>query len=190
MLTAAPERLGDALSTLSVRIDVASVLVRLALTYVAEEQGWRVCEGTHNCCRCVVVSDRRPNRDGSVDVLISRDTPSDCQQALDAIMDGRARTVVLWDEPISLAAAIEALQQRAAVIPERVIRLAHDAPRLNMRQRRALTLVAAGRSNAEISSALHQSSSTTKRDIAELLEIFDAANRAGLTTTAARLGFL
>jgi DNA-binding NarL/FixJ family response regulator len=50
--------------------------------------------------------------------------------------------------------------------------------------------VAAGRSNTDISAALHQSTSTTKRDIADLLAIFDAANRAGLTQTAARLGFL
>lgn len=189
MLTAAPDR-ADAGIRLAVRIEVASVVVRLALSYVSEERGWRVCQRDHECCRCLVVTDRPPDQGGSVDVLVSRDTPSDCQQALDAVWGGAVRAVVLWDEPESLAPALEALAQRATIIPERVIQLAHDAPRLSARQRRTLRLVGAGRTNAEISAALHQSSSTTKRDIAELLETFDTANRAGLMTTAGRLGFL
>jgi DNA-binding NarL/FixJ family response regulator len=189
VLTATPERV-EMDATLAVRIEVASVVVRLALSYVSEERGWRVCPGDHERCQCLVVSDRRHGGGEAIDVLVSRDTPSDCQQALDAVWGGAARAVVLWDEPESLAYAIEALEQHATIIPERVIQLAHDAPRLSDRQRRTLRLVGAGRSNSEVSAALHQSSSTTKRDIAELLDIFDAPNRAGLMTTAGRLGFL
>lgn len=175
--------------TLAVRISVSSVLVRLALSYVTEERGWLVCPG-HETCRCVVVADRPPPAGTSIDVLVARDTPSDCQEALDAVLTGAARAVVLWDDPTSLPCAIDALRSQASIIPERVIRLAQDAPRLSARQRRTLKLLGAGRSNSEISCALHQSSSTTKRDIAELMGLFDATNRAGLTTAAGRLGFL
>jgi len=174
---------------LRVHIDIVSVVVRLALRYVSEERGWNVCASGGDRCTCLRVSDRRHGR-SAVDVLVVRDTPSACQDALQAVLDGGARAVVLWDEPTALGAAIEALQHRATVIPERVIHLAQDAPRLSVRQLHTLRLVAAGRSNTDISAALHQSTSTTKRDIADLLAIFDAANRAGLTQTAARLGFL
>lgn len=177
-----------------VRIDVRSVVVRLALRYVSEERGWRPCGrgggAGHRACGCLRISDHCSGDGQPVDVLVTRDTPSDCQDALDALLAGSTRSVVLWDEPDTLGAAIEALHHRSAVIPERVIRLALEAPRLNARQRKTLRLVAAGRSNVEISAALHQSSSTTKRDVAELLATFDAPNRACLTSMANRLGFL
>jgi DNA-binding NarL/FixJ family response regulator len=175
--------------TRGVRIEVHSVVVRLALRYVSEEHGWAICVGQQPC-RCLRVSDQCVPGGGPIDVLITRDRPSDCQLALDAILSGAARSVVLWDEPNALGPTVESLDLGSTVIPERVIRLAQDAPRLNDRLRRTLELVAAGRSNAEISVALHQSASTTKRDIAELLKRFDAGNRAALTTTANRLGFL
>lgn len=174
--------------TCSLRIDVRSVLVRLALTYVAEEQGWVVCRDESDR-DCLHVADSC-SANGPIDVLVIRDKPSDCQRALDAVLSGAARAVVLWDDPTNLATAIDALRLGSAMIPARVIELAQEAPRLTPRQRQTLRLVAAGRSNGEISSCLHQSSSTTKRDIAELLETFDAVNRACLTTTATRLGFL
>lgn len=185
MLTVAPETLDD---VRSVRIDVQSVVVRLALTYVAQEHGWTVCRNETGD-GCVRIADTC-TASSPVDVLVSRDTPSECQQAVEAVLNGAARAIVLWDEPKSLRTAIEALMARATVIPERVIELANTAPQLTDRHRQTLRLLAAGRSNSEISATLHQSSSTTKRDIAELLEIFDAANRASLTTAANRLGFV
>jgi len=172
-----------------VRIDVGSTVVRLALRYVALERGWEVCTGAHGTCRCVQVNDHCSSST-TVDVLVVRDTPSACQNALQAVLAGYARAVVLWDEPTGLTAALEALAHRATVIPERVIELAHEAPELTDRQCQTLRLVAAGRSNSEIAAALHQSTSTTKRDLGELLAVFDAANRTDLTTAAARLGFL
>lgn len=173
-----------------VQIDVTSQVVRLALSYIAEDGGWMLCTNHHDQCRCVrVVDNVRRDPDGA-QIVVVRDTPSDCQDALDAILAGAARAVVLWDEPEALRHAITVACNGSAFIPGRVIELAHDAPRISARQRRTLKLVAAGRSNGEIASALHQSLSTTKRDIAELMSLLDAANRAALTTTAARLGYV
>ena len=101
-----------------------------------------------------------------------------------------ARSLVLWDEPETLASAVGLLHRGATYVPERVLQLAQNAPRLTARQRRTLRLLAAGRTNREIALGLHQSPSTTKRDIADLLDIFDVANRAALMSTANRLGFL
>jgi DNA-binding NarL/FixJ family response regulator len=119
-----------------------------------------------------------------------RDDVASCQDALDLMISGRARSLVLWDEPEALTPAVELLRSGATYVPERVLCLAQHAPRLTRRQRRTLQLVAAGRSNREIALGLHQSQSTTKRDIAALLEIFDVTNRASLMSTANRLGFL
>lgn len=177
--------------SLAVCIDVGSVVVRLALTHVSEDCGWRVCLQHQASCRGLVVADRQfSSCGGRLDVLVSRDDPASCQEAVDAVLEGRARAVVIWDEPEALPTTVDAVQRGSAVLPQRVITLAHAAPRLTDRQRRTLRLIAAGRSNTQIATGLHQSVSTSKRDIAELLERFDVTNRAALMNTATRLGFL
>jgi DNA-binding NarL/FixJ family response regulator len=40
-----------------------------------------------------------------------------------------------------------------------------------------------------IARALHESESTAKRDVGDLLRMFDAHNRIGLASTATRLGY-
>ena len=187
MLTSTP----GVRQAVALRLDVASVVVRLALRYVAEERGWTTCDAHRSTCACLGVSDRPPPVSGMrLDVLITKDSPAACQGALDAVLGGVARAVVLWDEPESLGTAVEAIQFGSVVIPERVIDLALEAPRLTERQHRTVHLVAAGRSNPEIAASLHQSTSTTKRDLAELMSVFDVTNRASLMAVANRLGFL
>lgn len=187
MLDGAPEIRRD----VTLRIDVSSVVVRLALQFVASERGWAYRDTHLPACACVRVSDRRPSDDvPRLDVLVCEDTPAACQLALDTVLDGAARGIVLWDQPETLASTIDAIQVGSVVIPERVIDLALEAPRLTERQHRTVHLVAAGRSNREIAATLHQSTSTTKRDLAELMGILDVANRASLLAVANRLGFL
>lgn len=187
MLTTVPTVRGE----VKVRVDVTSVVVRLALRYVMDEQGWSTCAHPRVACTCLVVSDRPPApADRRVDVLVSRDDPAACQCALDAVLSGAVRSVLLWDEPEALVTTVEAIRLGSAVIPTRVIDLALEAPRLTERQRRTVHLIAAGRSNPEIAAALHQSTSTTKRDLAELMELLDVSNRASLAAVANRLGFI
>jgi DNA-binding NarL/FixJ family response regulator len=97
---------------------------------------------------------------------------------------------VLWDEPEGVSAACEGLGEGLAVIPLRVLELGSRAPKLSDRQRETLRLLARGTSSTEIAGALHQSHSTAKRDIAELLHLFDAPNRAALISSAATLGYI
>jgi len=187
LTSAAPRAHGE----VALHIDVRSVVVRLALQFVAGERGWTTCETHLAACSCVTVSDRPPAAHGPrLDVFVCKDTPAACQRALDAVLDGAARAILLWDEPDALATAIDAIQQGSVVIPERVIDLALEAPRLTERQCRTVHLVAAGRSNPEIAAALHQSTSTTKRDLTELMGVLDVTNRASLMAVANRLGFL
>ena len=169
-------------------LEVSSVVVRLALLHVAEQAGWQRC-GHEDRCRCVVVTDRPPTGYAR-HVLVVRDVPADCQAGLDAVMEGRACSVVLWDEPETLATVFEALEHESVLVPRRVVELASSAPRLTPRQRSTLRLVSIGRSNDGIAAALHQSISTAKRDIAELFELFDAPNRAALICSASALGFV
>lgn len=180
---------GTRLAT-SVRVDVSSSVVRLALCYVARDAGLLLCQDITGACRCIVVHDRLPLGSGSIDVLVVQDSPAGCQEALAATLDGRVRSVVLWNEPDGLALACHGFGTGQAVIPNRVLELAACAPRMTDRQRETLRLLAQGRSSARIASILHQSESTAKRDIAELLELFDVPNRTALVAYAASLGFV
>jgi DNA-binding CsgD family transcriptional regulator len=172
-------------ATRFVSVDVCSVVVRLALIYVAESAGWTHRAGPSS----LAVSDRCPC-DRPIDVLVVRDEPAACQAATAAVMTGRARSVLLWNEPETLTATLDALCADAAVIPQRAIGLAQCAPQLSGRQKDTLRLLAMGRSSQSIANALSQSQSTTKRDIADLLSIFDAPNRTALVGRATQLGFI
>ena len=175
-------------TTRSVRIQVSSVVVRLALMHVAESVGWRSC--SHEIgCTCLVLTDRCP-ADGANHVLVVQDTPAACMDALDHVIGGRARSVVLWNEPETLATVFDAIHHRSTIVPDRVIVLATHAPRLTLRQRDTLRLVGLGRSNQAIAVVLHQSLSTVKREIADLLLLFDVPNRAALMVAATTLGFI
>ena len=169
-------------------IGVSSVVVRLALLHVAQGVGWTPCAHLPPC-GCLRLTDRASDvpRD---EVLVVRDAPAPCQDALDAVLHGRARSVVLWTDPEALVVVLAAVPHRTIVIPDRVVELAAAAPRLSPRQRDTLRLVALGLSNRLIAAAQHQSLSTTKRDIADLLGIFDAPNRTALMSSAASLGFV
>jgi len=188
MLTLDPTPSRTVSETTHIRMEVSSNVVRLALRYVTEDAGWLLCAAHQPTCPCLLVADRV--HDTRVAVLVVRDDAAACQDALDLMLSGRARSLVLWDEPDTLPPAVELLRSGATYVPERVLDLAQGAPRLTQRQRRTLRLLAGGRSNREIAIGLHQSQSTTKRDIADLLEIFDVSNRASLMSTASRLGFL
>lgn len=190
MLTELRPEANELDEAVSVRVEVASAVVRLALLYVAQDAGWRECPHA-DPCGCLLVSDRwAASSTRRVDVLVTPDEPAACQRAIDATLHGLVRAVVLWNEPAGLASACAALQADLTMIPTRVIELAGLAPRLTDRQSDTLRLLAAGRSSRSIAGTLHQSESTSKRDIAELLELFDAPNRTALVSTATELGFV
>lgn len=171
----------------TVRLDVSSVVVRLALLHVAEEAGWYECSHAAPC-GCLTLTDRLGT--SATDVLVVQDRSAACQLALDAVLRGTAGGVVLWDEPESLLTVLEGVAHDSIVLSRRVVDLAASAPTLSDRQHRTLRLVAMGRSNHGIAATLGQSVSTVKREITDLLQLFDAPNRAALLTSAASLGFV
>lgn len=174
----------------AVSLDIASSTLRLALTHVAEESGWYRCTHTDPArCECVHLTDRLVH-DAPDQVVVVQDNPAECQAAVEAVIAGQARSVLLATEPETLDAVFAALDRDSILVPRRVAELAACAPRLNQRLRTTLKLVVAGRSNQAIARAQHQSISTTKRDITELFELFDVTNRAALTRAAGRLGFV
>jgi DNA-binding CsgD family transcriptional regulator len=173
----------------SVRVEVASTVVRLALLYVARDGGWGVCEHEGRC-GCRRVSDRLPVGPDCLDVAVANPEPASCQAAIEATLAGQVRAVVLASEPEDLTAACAGLAEGLTVIPTRVIELGSLAPKLTERQRATLRLLAKGASSTTIARALRQSESTAKRDIAELLQLFDVPNRAALVSSAAALGFV
>ena len=172
----------------SLHLEIADTVVRLAFAYVAAQRGWRTCEG--RACPCVRVTDHGGSwADGRRTVLVVGMDPASCRRALDAVTSGRVHAVVPADEPGLLVAGLDAVQNDLVLLPARVVHRADAAPRLSERLTRTLRLVAAGRSNREIGVALHESESTAKRDVALLLQLFDAPNRTALLAAAARLGY-
>ena len=170
-----------------VQIDVSNVTVRLALCFVAEDAGY--VRGSSS--EAITVSDSLPMGEAAVpvDVLVIDARPVACQRAIGAVSQGTARAVICTDEPGRLPAALRAVNDELSVVPQRVIECANRAPTLSPRLLRTLQLVAGGASNQAIARATHESVSTVKRNVAHLLELFDAPNRLTLTATAIRLGY-
>ena len=174
-------------TTRPVQIDVANMTVRLALCFVAEDAGFM----RGNSDEAITVSDTFPAGDAvtPIDVLVIDAQPVACQRAVGAVSSGAARAVICTDEPDRLPAALRAVSDDLSVVPQRVIECANRAPVLSPRLLRTLQLVAGGSSNQTIARATHESVSTVKRNVAQLLEMFDAPNRMALTATAIRLGY-
>ena len=173
----------------SVGLDVVSTVTRLALSFVIDQAGWVRC-GHDRPCSCVTVTDQIDRGGRSADVIVTRTEPAACHDAIQAVVAGRARAVILNDEPESLTPTVVALAAGTMTIPQRALELSLAAPELSDRLRETLRLLAAGQSSRTIARALHESESTAKRDITELLSLFDVPNRTALISAATRLGFL
>ena len=117
----------------SARVDVDSVVVRLALLHIAEGAGWATCDHTDGACACARIADRCPS-EGRVSVLVVRDEPAACQDAIAAIVQGRAGSIVLWNEPGALPIALDAIAERSTLVPTRVFDLASEAPQVSDRK--------------------------------------------------------
>ena len=171
-----------------VYIDITDSTLRLALSFVAEDAGWR--RGVPESDALIVSTDLRRATDGRpVDVLVAPPRAADARTAVDAIAAGRARTVLCADEPEQLPMALEAARAGFAVIPGRIITAANAAPCLDERLRETLALVAAGNSNVAVARRLHESESTAKRDVAELMRLFGVRSRRALADIATRTGY-
>ena len=173
----------------TVALDVTSTVTRLALSYVIDQAGWDRCDHA-TPCRCLRVADHLGASSRRVDIVVTRAEPAACHDAIQAVVAGRARAIILNDEPEQLGPTVDALVTGRMTMPQRALELSLAAPRLSGRQRDTLRLLATGRSSRAIASAMHQSESTAKRDIAELLQVFDVPNRTALVAYATRLGFL
>jgi DNA-binding NarL/FixJ family response regulator len=169
-------------------LDVRDTTLRLALTFVLESAGWLRVEPGATGMR---VSDSVPG-DGAtppVDVLVVSPTPAGSRLAMRAFASGDVRAVLSTHDPEQLPATLELLQQGLSVVPVSIVEAANRVPTLSSRLERTLQLVMGGQSNRSIARVLQQSEATAKRDVAELLRIFDAANRQALSSTASRLGY-
>jgi len=173
-----------------VLIDIRETTVRLAMAYVVAEAGWT--PAAHPAPGVVRVSDRIPHRSSDeppLDVLVLVPTPNACRRALDAFSAGDVRAVVLSTNPPDLPTTLELVGGGLGVLPMSVIDAALRWPSLRPRLEQTLRLVLRGSTNATIAKATHQSEATVKRDVAELLRLFDAPNRLALATTVTRLGY-
>jgi DNA-binding NarL/FixJ family response regulator len=175
--------------SLAVHLDIADVTLRLALTYVLEAHGHRRSAGADDADAIVV--DRLGLRTARhpVDTVVVDPVAAACQDALDAVVRGEARTAICSDDPEALIGALDAALRRTVALPCRVVEEANRAPRLPDRLAATLHLVLAGCSNPNIARQLHQSESTVKRDINTLLRRFAAPNRLALVGIARSAGY-
>lgn len=170
-------------------LDVADTTLRYALAFACEEAGWRPLR----CARPQAwrVVDRPPGEGAAsrwVDLVVVAPTALACRRALDAFTVGRVGAVASAADPHSAVRALELLREGTASMPRAMVEEAQRFPALRPRLERTLHLVVRGATIGAIAQALHQSPSSTKRDVAELLHLFDAPNRLALATTAVRLG--
>jgi hypothetical protein len=172
----------------TVHLEVADTTLRYALSFACDQAGWsRAPEPGPGVPR---VADRVPAAagPGALDVLVVAPTPLACRRALDAFAGGHVRALVSAAEPASLPCALELRRSGLSSLPSALVDEALRFPPLRPRLERTLQLVVRGATVAAMSRALHQSQSSTKRDIGELLRLFDAPSRLALATTALRLG--
>jgi DNA-binding NarL/FixJ family response regulator len=175
-------------ATRVVHIDITDTTLRLALSFVAEDAGWRRGAAAAGA---LTVSNQLfgATAESPVHVFVVEPRSADCRTAVEAVAAGRAVAVLCADEPEQLPVALDAARTRFALIPERVIAAANAGPALDDRLRETLNLVASGNSNASIARALHESESTAKRDVATLMRLFGVRSRGALTDIAARAGY-
>jgi DNA-binding NarL/FixJ family response regulator len=168
-----------------VQILVGDTTLRLALSFVAEDAGYV----RRDCDDALRIVDLSHLSSSLAAVVVVDSRPALCRYAVSLVSQGRTRGVLAADEPEHLVPTLAAVQSGLVVLPHQVIERANAAPLLRPRQARTLQLVLAGLSNSRIADHSNASISTIKRDIAELLEIFDAPNRLTLASTAVRMGY-
>jgi DNA-binding NarL/FixJ family response regulator len=172
----------------TVHLDVADTTLRYALAYACDEAGWSRALDPHPGAG--LVGDRVPPSVGQavLDVLVVQATPLACRRGLEAFSAGTVRALVSAAEPEALPQVLELRRTGVSAVPSTLVDAALRFPLLRPRLERTLQLVVRGSSVAAISRALHQSQSSTKRDVGELLRLFDAPTRLALAATAVRLG--
>ena len=172
----------------TVHLEIADTTLRYALSFACDQAGWSRAPEPRS--GVPLVSDRVPStaEAGALDVLVVAPTPLACRRALDAFAGGVVRALVSAAEPAALPGALELRRSGVSSLPSALVDEAQRFPQLRPRLERTLQLVVRGMTVAAMSRALHQSQSSTKRDIGELLLLFDAPSRLALATTALRLG--
>lgn len=117
-------------------------------------------------------------RAGACGYLVKNSTP---EQIIDAIVAAHAGDRVVSPEVQErfVRAAIEAGESDVV-----------DAPALSDRERRIITLIAEGLSNAEIADALHYAEGTVKADIRHINHLWNVENRLQIVLRATALGII
>jgi DNA-binding CsgD family transcriptional regulator len=172
-----------------VALSVRETTLRLALSFVIEDAGWSRAEAPGP--RCLHVADRVSggSDERPLDVLVVAPTPATSRAAMAAFSEGRTRAVLDATRPDELPRTLELVAQLLCVVPVEILDAAHHAPALSRRLDDTLHLLLRGQPNRLIARSVQQSEATTKRDVAELLRLFDAPNRTALVATATRLGY-
>jgi DNA-binding CsgD family transcriptional regulator len=188
-LTIVEERSLPPVAAMPVALSVRETTLRLALSFVIEDAGWSRAEVP--CPGCLVVADRigGASDDRPLDVLVVAPTPATSRAAMAAFSEGRTRAILDATRPDELPRTLGLVAQHLCVVPAEILDAAHRAPALSSRLDDTLHLLLRGQPNRLIARSVHQSEATTKRDVAELLRLFDAPNRTALVATATRLGY-
>jgi len=174
----------------AVAIRVQRRVVAIAAATALQDAGIEVVD--HGCPTTVVVSDRPDGLgdDGPKTVFLVGSGPVASQEAVQALLAGRVAAVASADDPEQLPAVLAAVRAGLVVVPASVLAAAQAVPALTERQRRVLHLLAAGRSTAQMAMQLHVSAVTVKREVRELMRIFDCASRPALVSAACRADVL
>jgi len=122
------------------------------------------------------------------DVLLVRSTSVAADDAIAAVLDGRAGAALAADEAELVPIVLAARAAGYAVVSHRVLEAASAMPRLAAGERRLLTLVGEGASNRELAEATGTSLASVKRDVARLADRLGVRGRPALIEAVHELG--
>lgn len=175
-----------------IAIQIDDPLVSKAVHYViATEPRWTLCQNPRPSDVRLTGLDVKswPDHDGAT-ILVTSAQPARASSAIDAFTSGVVDGIVSTDELGLLSDAISAVTTGLAPVSPKVRDAAKIMPRLSDRKLAVIAKLAVGCSCATISTQLHLSESTIKRELQELSAAFEASSRAELLAAAAAAGLL
>ena len=173
-----------------IRIDVDDEVLRLALHHVAQSAGIGVVRNPAAEAVDVVDVHRSPNGSRPPRLLVARVIPVEALKAVASVVNGTAHGMIDARVPSALPAALSAIRSGGTYLATSLLDVARRLPSLTARQHRLMQAVALGHSrDSQLTRILGTSSTTVKREVQVLYDLFQSGDRRELADRARALGY-
>lgn len=172
-------------------LQVRNRLLHTALSAVGEAAGWTVRRSIGPGTLVVIDAEPLHQATGAIGAnvaLVVERTPFATKRGLQLLSRGVVLGLFCEDEPRDLIHVLQGLRHGRATTPRSVFDMASHMPEIGERREEVIAGLAGGHSIRDISSALHISEASVKRDLSEVYAILDVSDRAALVARAHQLG--